>query len=304
MSQRDVPEPPVSASRSGARADRLACWMIRRAAHRAPASLASRLEEEWLADLAARRSTAARLRFAVGCAWATRVILHELGGVPATVGAGLAGEVAVPPAEELFSRRAVTFLLVMGVHVAALYGLMTLGMKIFTPKPILPSQVRVIDQVRPPLRIETPPPNVPPQVIDVRIPEWPPVDETVKSDLTVDDFAQHTGPETLSKPQSPPAVRLLGGPGAGFPDTDDYYPSASKRAEEEGVVQVGVCVGPDGRLSADPSLTHSSGFKRLDEGALRLARAGSGHYRPSTEDGRPVAACYDYKIRFKLKTGF
>jgi hypothetical protein len=32
-----------------------------------------------------------------------------------------------------------------------------------------------------------------------------------------------------------------------------------------------------------------------------LARAGSGHYRPTTEDGRPVTACYPIKIRFELR---
>src|SRR5580658_4547859 len=194
MSQRDMPEAPVTESRSRARAERLARWMIRRAAHRAPASLAARLEEEWLADLSARRSAAARLRFAAGCTWAIRVIAYELGGTAATVGAGLGGEVAVPPpTEELFSRRAATFLLVMGVHLAVFYGLMTLGMKIFTPKPILPSQVRVIDQSRPPLRNETPQPTVPRQAIDVTIPEFLPPREADKSELTTDERPRHPG---------------------------------------------------------------------------------------------------------------
>ncbi len=57
--------------------DRLACWLIQRAASKAPASLAERLEEEWLADLAARCSTIARLRLAIGCCWAMKVIAQE-----------------------------------------------------------------------------------------------------------------------------------------------------------------------------------------------------------------------------------
>ena len=51
--------------------------LVQHAARRAPASLAERLEEEWLADFEERKSGLARLRFGVGCAWATRVIAHE-----------------------------------------------------------------------------------------------------------------------------------------------------------------------------------------------------------------------------------
>jgi hypothetical protein len=49
-----------------------------------------------------------------------------------------------------------------------------------------------------------------------------------------------------------------------------------------------------------PALAQPSGSQRLDEAALRLARAGSGHYRPTTENGAPVNACYSYRIRFEL----
>jgi TonB family protein len=69
---------------------------------------------------------------------------------------------------------------------------------------------------------------------------------------------------------------------------------------ETGAATVHVCVDTRGRLTADPTLTRSSGSRRIDDGALNLAKAGSGHYRPSTEDGQPVSACYPYRIRFEL----
>jgi hypothetical protein len=47
--------------------------------------LAERLEEEWLADLAAQPSTFAGLSFALGCCWATRVIAREHGAASARV---------------------------------------------------------------------------------------------------------------------------------------------------------------------------------------------------------------------------
>ena len=52
-------------------------WLIHHAARSAPELLSQRLEEEWLADLAVRPSAASRLRFAIGCSWATRVIALE-----------------------------------------------------------------------------------------------------------------------------------------------------------------------------------------------------------------------------------
>lgn len=52
--------------------------------------------------------------------------------------------------------------------------------------------------------------------------------------------------------------------------------------------------------TSDPTIVQTSGVAQLDQGALRLARAGSGHYRPSTENGRPVAACYAFRVRFRL----
>ena len=55
----------------------VAHWLIHHAAYQAPDWLSLRLEEEWLADLESRASTASRLRFALGCCWAVVVITHE-----------------------------------------------------------------------------------------------------------------------------------------------------------------------------------------------------------------------------------
>jgi protein TonB len=98
-----------------------------------------------------------------------------------------------------------------------------------------------------------------------------------------------------------PVSRTPAGPGKGFPATEDYYPQASRRLEEQGVVVVSVCVDPSGKLSGEPSVATSSGSPRLDEGALKLAKAGSGRYKPATEDGKPVAGCNKFGIRFQLK---
>jgi protein TonB len=157
-------------------------------------------------------------------------------------------------------------------------------------------QVGVLDNV-PEHRQPPPPPQ--PTLAPTRL-------EVPEPDLTVDvppDGNTIRDPVIQESPPSPPKVlnRVLGGPGKGFPTTDDYYPSASRRLGEKGIASVRVCVDPNGLLTAEPMIAQSSGSARLDEGALKLAKAGSGHYRATTEDGRPVNSCYPFRIRFELR---
>jgi TonB family protein len=88
---------------------------------------------------------------------------------------------------------------------------------------------------------------------------------------------------------------------AGFPNSADYYPQVAKLMEERGAVTVSVCVDTNGRLTASPTVVQTSGSSRLDGGALSLAKAGSGRYRPTTEDGRAVNSCYPFRVRFELR---
>ncbi|HEV2284479.1 MAG TPA: energy transducer TonB [Steroidobacteraceae bacterium] len=107
--------------------------------------------------------------------------------------------------------------------------------------------------------------------------------------------------EPLPHGSAPTTVqRVVGGPGRGFPNTADYYPAQAIRMNEQGGASVSVCVNEAGLLTSAPAIAQSSGSARLDAGALKLARAGSGHYRPTTEGGRPVSACYAFRIRFTL----
>jgi hypothetical protein len=69
----------------------------------------------------------------------------------------------------------------------------------------------------------------------------------------------------------------------------------------EGIATLSACVDPGGRLTSDPKIVQSTGSRRLDDGALTLAIAGSGRYRATTENGKPVNSCYAFRIRFDLK---
>jgi TonB family protein len=97
------------------------------------------------------------------------------------------------------------------------------------------------------------------------------------------------------------AVRVSGGPGKNFPSTEDYYPSASARLGESGTATVHVCTDAKGKLTEEPAIAETSGTARLDEGALKLAKAASGRYKPGTEDGNPIPSCFGFRIKFQLR---
>jgi len=68
-----------------------------------------------------------------------------------------------------------------------------------------------------------------------------------------------------------------------------------------GSVVVQVCVDTKGYLTEEPTVVASSGQNQLDEGAIKLAKLGSGKYIPPTKDGKAVPGCIKFRIKFALK---
>jgi TonB family protein len=285
--------------------DTLSGMLVRRAARTAPSSLSARLEEEWLADLHERTSGPSRLAFALGCFWASAAIGLEHRPLAVPVASAVPGNAATliqPP--RFLSSRAITFGLVLCLHAAVFYGLMLAGMHAGLLKPADPPPLN-------PRMIEVPPPKVvPPQpridlrlTYQLRVPpplDPPPLEPKETRDAVVGNPDPPEPPSTQSLPLRE-VIHLQGGAGPGFPHPDEYYPDVARRLEEQGTTVLQVCVDAAGRLTSDPVSTQTSGSARLDAAAIRLAKAGSGHYRPSTDDGRPVSSCYPFKIRFQLK---
>jgi TonB family protein len=286
-------------------------WLIRQAAQRAPEALASRLEEEWLADLESRSATLSRLRFAVGCCWAGLVIGNEF---PRSRVVAAASPVA--PASGFvtlvdrnfgyFSLRSATLFLIAGLHAALFFGLITSlshTQAAVTPPDLQNHEVTAV----PPEKVPVSPPGSELKHWTIHVPKTviePPATLDFEHDVIVDVSDQP--PEVIAQPSAPETPthvvrQLAGGPGTGFPETADFYPSPSIRLGEEGMTTVNVCVDRKGRLTSEPTAVKSSGSERLDEAALKLARAGSGHYRATTEDGQPVNSCYPFGVRFQLK---
>jgi hypothetical protein len=200
------------------------------AARHAPQDLAPRLEEEWLADLSAHSGPLQQLRFALGCCWATQVIAHD----PMVFGAAARGAVAghgtlaafSPEMGSPSSSRSTVIMLVLALHGAAVYALLT-GL------------------IHPPL-VEAPPPPFQGSVIYAPIeppvtPPGPKVSSTpwkavapiyvgpiYLPPLTGETSDAEKRPIQLASSQTRSVSRVLGGPGAGFPSTEIFY--SGKRA--------------------------------------------------------------------------
>jgi TonB family protein len=298
-----VPDPPPRVQT--ATHITLAQDIVQRAARLTPGPLAARLEEEWLADLAARRGSFARLRLALGCWWAARVIHREHCALGLAAVAGSADSRALGQGWAVdfsfVSGRTLAIIVIACLHLAVLYSL---------ARGLIPPQTPAADSTQALFLPEVESRPQPPPAIrglgltDVRVPRvltQPILPPLVDDAPTVDASSPPTVGE--APPSLPPrqVARIIGGTGAGFPSTDDFYPLAARRLGESGAVTVQVCVDATGHLNAVPSLAASSGSARLDEGALRLVRAASGHFRPTTEDGRPVSFCYPFRVRFELR---
>jgi protein TonB len=258
------------------------------------------------------------LRFALGCCWATRVITleHAAAAPLATAPVGMKrwadawSFFHLTPKTRLLSRRSLALCVVLCLHIAVFYALLS-GLAIRFSKFIPPTTQIDIIQVPHPRDVAPPlPPLQPPRVATGELP-LPKVDVALPDEhagsTAVDpptlDRAPPTRPDAPPTPPTAahPVSRTQGGPGTGFPNPDDYYPMLARHLAEQGIATVRVCVDAKGRLGAEPATVASSGSTRLDAAALQLAKAGSGHYRPTIEDGRPVDSCYDFRIRFQLK---
>jgi protein TonB len=203
----------------------------------------------------------------------------------------------------LLSRRTVAFIAIAAVHVLIIYVFISgLAQHVVASIPaLMHASVDLQSTPQHPL-------PVPPRTdlhltrIDVGPLDPPPLSKTVfgpDPSATPEVWPpQPTDPVPPLPPQPP--QRTTGGPGKDFPNTDDYYPATSRRMAESGAAMVRVCVDTAGRLTAEPTIAASSGSQRIDAGALNLAKAGSGHYRPTLEDGAAVSSCFPYRIRFTL----
>jgi protein TonB len=160
----------------------------------------------------------------------------------------------------------------------------------------------ITDIVDEDVKDEKPPPPPPPEM------ERPPV-EVPPPEVAIDmpvDVAETTAIQNVTdKPQPPappppPAAKPTPPKTRSFPSAEEYYPPSSVRNEEQGSSVIEICVDAKGKLLRDAAVRTSSGFPKLDEAAVKMARAG--RYTPGTMNGQPVPeSCVPLKVTFKLK---
>ena len=151
----------------------------------------------------------------------------------------------------------------------------------------------------PPKNLPPPPPSyVPP--VDIQVATPPPVNAIAAVSNTPQPVAPPSPlPVQMSAPPAPPAppvqtAAVISASSCEKPE----YPSASKRLEEEGTVQLKFLVGVDGKVM-ESAIEKSSGFRRLDE----AARAGLSkcQFKPATVDGKPQQSWASMKYTWRLE---
>ena len=76
------------------------------------------------------------------------------------------------------------------------------------------------------------------------------------------------------------------------------YPSASRRNEEEGTVQLRFLIGTEGQV-LESQVEKSSGFTRLDEAArIAISRC---QFKPGTLNGKPEQSWASMKYTWRLE---
>ena len=198
------------------------------------------------------------------------------------------------------TRRGAVLVAIIALHVFLLYALATglarRAIEVLAP----PIQTTIVEETK---KEEAPPPPPPPQFERPPV-ELPPPDVTINVPVESDTTAiRVTNTPVVKAPPvaAAPTRRTAIGFGKGFPNSDEFYPDASRRLEEQGVVTVHVCIGPDNKITEEPTVAKSSGSNRLDGGALKLAKAGSGKYIAATDDGKPITQCINFNVKFQLR---
>jgi len=202
---------------------------------------------------------------------------------------------------QFLTRRTIVLFAIIALHIfifwALATGLARRAIELVAP----PLQTEIVEEVQ---KKEEPPPPPPPQLERPPV-EVPPPDVAIELPVETQSTAiQDVTDKPVVRAPPPPthqAVRVAGGPGKNFPNTEDYYPPASARLGESGTAAVKVCTDPKGKLTEEPSIQETSGISRLDEGALKLAKAASGKYKAATEDGNPIASCFAFRVKFQLR---
>jgi protein TonB len=201
----------------------------------------------------------------------------------------------------LFSgRRGAALIAVILLHILIVWGFYSGLAGQLVQKIIPPVEIAQIEKPKdvdkpppPPPKLEEIKPYVPPpEFVDIQA---APPETTAISVVTREQAptpapvvaapAQHTVSSPKMDPKHP------------FKIGEEYYPDASKRANEEGSCILQMKVAASGQI-LDATVQTSSGFPRLDDACLKGVKGQK--MMPAMEDGKPVEGTFPFKITWKL----
>lgn len=200
------------------------------------------------------------------------------------------------------SRRGTFLIILIAFHLALFWALKS-GFAIKFVKSITePIKAEIINEVKqeepppppPTVKIELPPVQVPPILVDIPNPPEPPPTVIIAETTT-----EKVPPTPPTPPVvAPPRAAVVTNASVTYrPDPADFYPSASKSANEEGVVKIKICWDEKGKvLSA--AVAEPSKYPRLDEAGARMGK--QFRFKAGTTDGKASAGCANQPIRFSL----
>ena len=202
----------------------------------------------------------------------------------------------------LFSgRRGAALIAVIILHVGIVWAFYTGLAGKLVQNIIPPVEIAQIDKPKdvdkpppPPPKLEEIKPYVPPpEFVDIQAPQQETTAITQTTQTNVPPPVVRAAPPPPAKPGTP--IRM--DPKHPLKIGEDYYPDASKRANEEGRCVVLMTVSADGRITNE-SIQTSSGFPRLDEACLKGVHGQ--RMLPATEEGKPVEKTVSIPIVWKL----
>jgi periplasmic protein TonB len=194
---------------------------------------------------------------------------------------------------------AVVLLLHVGVYYVIESGLSRAIIQLVAP----PIDTKIIEEDKP--KEDLPPPPPPPDIAEPP-PFIPPPDISIAPTAAVTNAIQVVTNEAppVAPPKPVAAPVEVPGTKAGFDpkrpvrSNQDYYPSASIRAEEEGVTTVEIYIAADGKVT-DARIKNSSGFERLDNATLTYVK--TWRMKPATRNGVPEGSWVTVPVRWKLE---
>ena len=200
-------------------------------------------------------------------------------------------------------KRGLALLVVILLHVVVGYAFYSGLASRLVQTIIPPVEIAQIDK---PKDVDKPPPP-PPKLEEIK-PYVPPPEfvdiqqqaEPTNAIVTVTQQVQAPAPVAAAAPAPPTphaSTSIKMDPKHPLKIGEEYYPDASKRANEEGRCTVQVPVAADGRITAE-SIQTSSGFPRLDEACLKGVHGQ--RVIAATEDGKPVERTVSIPIVWKL----